>query len=201
MTKRILVPLASGSEEIEAVTVIDMMVRAGYEVVTASADPDGALTLTASRGVKITADCLLVDVADEEFDAVVLSGGLQGAQTFRDSTVLIEIVRQQMYDHKLVAAICAAPAVVLQHHQLYPQAIMTGHPNFKDQIPASHWRNKRVTYDVNHHLITSQGPGSAIEFGLEIIRTLSGTQLAQEVVLPMVPLPQLHYEKLGDSDV
>ncbi len=85
MTKKILVPIASGTEEMEAVTVIDMMVRAGYEVVVASAEFDGNLCVKASRGVTLTADCLLVDIADDEFDAVVLSGGVGGAEIFRDS--------------------------------------------------------------------------------------------------------------------
>ncbi len=120
MTKRILVPIAPGTEEMEAVTIIDILVRAGYQVVVASADFDGKLTMTASRGVTLTAECKLVDVADDEFDAVVLAGGVGGAENFRDSTLLVEIIKQQKYDGRLVAAICASPAVVLQHHDLFP---------------------------------------------------------------------------------
>jgi len=199
MTKRILVPIAPGTEEMEAVTIIDILVRAGYDVVVASADFDGKLTMKASRGVTLTADCKLVDVADDEFDAVVLPGGVGGAETFRDSPVLLEIVKQQKYDGRLVAAICAAPAVVLIHHDLYPGALMTGHPNFKEHIPDDLWRNRRVTYDVNHNLLTSQGPGTALEFAIEVIVQLSGKALAKEVALPMVPVPQLNYEKLGEA--
>ncbi|MCV5736892.1 DJ-1/PfpI family protein, partial [Escherichia coli] len=88
------VPIAPGTEEMEAVTVIDLMVRAGYDVTVASADFDGALTMKASRGVTLTADCKLVDIADDEFDAIVLSGGVGGAETFRDSTIMIEILKQ-----------------------------------------------------------------------------------------------------------
>lgn len=95
MTKRILVPIAPGTEEMEAVTIIDILVRAGYQVVVASADFDGKLTMTASRGVMLTAECKLVDVADDEFDAVVLAGGVGGAENFRDSTLLVEIIKQQ----------------------------------------------------------------------------------------------------------
>ncbi len=78
MNKKILVPIACGTEEMEAVTVIDMMARAGYDVTVASADFDGKLTLTASRGVILGAQCRLVDVADEQFDVIVLSGGVAG---------------------------------------------------------------------------------------------------------------------------
>lgn len=199
MTKKILVPIAPGTEEMEAVTVIDMMVRTGYDVVVASADFDGKLSMTASRGVTLTADCLLVDVADDEFDAVVLSGGLQGAEVFRDSPVLLEIIKQQQYDGKLVAAICAAPALVLQHHNLYPNALMTCHPSLQHTIASDKLRVKRVTYDIDHNLITSQGPGSALEFAMEIIIKLSGKAHAWRVAEPMVPLPNLHYNILGEQ--
>ncbi|MGD8173161.1 DJ-1 family glyoxalase III [Vibrio sp. TRT 21S02] len=199
MSKKILVPIASGTEEMEAVTIIDMMVRAGYDVVVASADSDGKLTMKASRGVTLTADCKLVDIADDEFDAIVLPGGVGGSETFRDSTILVEIVRQQMYEGKLVAAICAAPALVLQHHHLYPDALMTCHPSFQSHIPEQKWRVKRVTIDVNHNLITSQGPGTALEFAMEIIIRLSGKQHAWTVAEPMITIPTLQYHKLGDE--
>ncbi|EKO3485846.1 DJ-1/PfpI family protein [Vibrio fluvialis] len=199
MTKRILVPIAPGTEEMEAVTIIDILVRAGYQVVVASADFEGKLTMTASRGVTLTAECKLVDVADDEFDAVVLAGGVGGAENFRDSTLLVKIIKQQKYDGRLVAAICASPAVVLQHHDLFPGALMTCHPNFQDRIPQDLWRNRRVTFDVNNNLLTSQGPGTALEFAVEIIVQLSGKELAREVALPLVALPQLNYEKLGEE--
>lgn len=199
MTKRILVPIAPGTEEMEAVTIIDILVRAGYQVVVASADFDGQLSITASRGVILTAAHKLVDVADDEFDAVVLAGGVGGAENFRDSPLLMEVIKQQKYDGRLVAAICASPAVVLQHHDIYPGALMTCHPNFQSHIPQDLWRNRRVTFDVNNNLLTSQGPGTALEFAVEIIVQLSGKALAREVALPLVALPQLNYEKLGEE--
>lgn len=199
MTKRILVPIAPGTEEMEAVTAIDMMVRAGYEVTVASADFEGNLTITASRGVILGAQCLLVDVADEPFDVIILSGGVAGAEAFRDSPLLLEMIKQHMYEGKLLAAICAAPALVLQHHNLYPKALMTCHPNFRAHIPQDNWRAKRVTYDVNHNLLTSQGPGTALEFAMEIIILLSGKQHARQVAEPMVTVPVLNYHKLGEE--
>lgn len=199
MSKKVLVPIAPGTEEMEAITIVDMMVRAGYETIVASADFDGNLTMKASRGVTLTADCKLVDIADDEFDAVILPGGVVGAETFRDSTVLVEIVRQQAYEGKLVAAICAAPALVLTHHNLYPKALMTCHPSFQDHIAEQNWRVKRVTYDINHNLLTSQGPGTALEFAMEIIIQLSGKKHAWTVAEPMVTLPTLHYQKLGEE--
>lgn len=199
MKKCILVPIAPGTEELEAVTIIDILVRADYDVIVASADFSGQLSVMGSRGIILTAQCKLVDVADEEFSAVVLPGGVKGAEIFRDSTLLVEILRQQKYDGRLVAAICASPAIVLEHHQLYPRAIMTAYPSFQSHIPQDRWRNRRVTFDVNHNLLTSQGPGSALEFAIEIIAQLSGKTFAKQVALPLVPLPQLHYEKLGEE--
>jgi 4-methyl-5(b-hydroxyethyl)-thiazole monophosphate biosynthesis len=199
MTQRILVPIAPGTEEMEAVTIIDIMVRAGYDVMVASADFTGSLTLKASRGVILTADCRLIDVADDEFDAIILPGGVGGSETFRDSTILVEMIRQQKYDGRLVAAICAAPALVLQHHQLYPDAIMTCHPGFKDRIAKQQWRSKRVTYDVNANLLTSQGPGTALEFAMEIIILLSGKPYAWQIAEPMITAPNLNYHQFKNE--
>ncbi len=199
MSVKILVPIAPGSEEMEAVTIIDMMVRAGYDVTVASAAFDGALTMKASRGVTLTADCKLVDIADDEFDVIALPGGVGGAEVFRDSTVMVEILKQHIYEGKLVAAICASPALVLQHHNLFPQALMTCHPSFQSHIPESNWRSKRVTIDVNHNLITSQGPGTALEFAMEIIIKLSGKKHAWSIAEPMVTIPTLHYHKIGEA--
>ena len=198
MSKKVLVPIATGSEEMEAITIIDIMSRAGYDVVVASAEFSGQLTMKASRGVTLTADCRLVDIADDEFDAVILPGGVGGSEVFRDSTVLVEIVRQQMYEGKLVAAICAAPALVLAHHQLYPDALMTCHPHFEKYIPAKNWRVKRVTFDIHHNLLTSQGPGSALEFAMEIVIHLSGKAHAWSIAEPMMTMPVLHYHEIGE---
>jgi len=197
MSYNILVPIASGSEEMEAITIIDIMVRAGYKVTIASADPDGSLTMKASRGVTLTADCRLVDIADNEFDAILLPGGLPGSEVFRDSTLLIEMIKQHMYEGRLMGAICAAPAVVLRENQLYEKALMTCHPAFHDAIPSDLLRVKRVVMDVTHNLITSQGPGTALEFAMEVIIALSGKAHAWSVAEPMVTLPTLHYHELG----
>jgi 4-methyl-5(b-hydroxyethyl)-thiazole monophosphate biosynthesis len=201
MSISILVPIAAGTEEIEAITIIDTLIRAEYKVTVASVDPDGDLHVIGSRGIPLTAQVRLVDVADEEFDVIALPGGVGGAETFRDSTLLLEMIKQHHYDGKLLAAICATPALVLQHHNLFPNAIMTCHPGFRSAISESNWRDKRVTLDVNHKLMTSQGPGSALEFAMEIIIYLSGKAFAWSVAEPMVTLPNLNYQDLGKSRV
>lgn len=109
-TIKVAVCIAPGTEEMEAINTIDILLRAGFDVTIASVASDGALIMEGSRGIKLVADVPLVNVADEPFDCVVLPGGLAGSECFRDSPLLVEFVNQHKYDGKLVAAICAAPA-------------------------------------------------------------------------------------------
>lgn len=191
----ILVCLAQGTEEIEAICVIDVMVRAGFNVTTASADENGALILTGSRGIKLVADRPLVKVADQEFDCIVLPGGIDGATALGQSALVIEMLRQQECDEKWVAAICAAPALVLEKNGLFKDAYKTCHPAFIHQVPEKKRNFHRVYTSYDHKLITSQGPGTALEFAIEIVYILAGKEKAHEVVTPMVMLPTLNYEK------
>ncbi|MGF1884899.1 protein deglycase YajL [Photobacterium profundum] len=195
-TMTVAVCIAPGTEEMEAINTIDILLRAGFDVTTASVASDGALIVAGSRGIKLVADAALVTVADEQFDCVVLPGGVGGAECFRDSPLLVEFVEQHKYDGKLIAAICAAPALVLEHHNMFPTAIMTAHPAFQDYIPEERRRTKRVVYDVNGNLLTSQGPGTSQEFALEIIVRLAGKEKAAEVAGPMVVWPNMHYDVL-----
>lgn len=192
MSVSVLVCLAPGSEEIEAVTAIDLLVRAGVKVTTASVAGDGALEITCSRGVRLLADAALVDVADNTFDAIVLPGGLKGAECFRDSPLLVETVRQNHFAGKIIAAICAAPALVLEYHDLFPVANMTGFPSLKDKISAGKWSDRRVMHDPRVNLLTSQGPGSAMEFTLKLIELLLGRPKAAEVAAQLVMSPGIY---------
>jgi len=192
MSVSVLVCLAPGSEEIEAVTAIDLLVRAGVKVTTASVAGDGALEITCSRGVRLLADVALVEVADESFDAIVLPGGLKGAECFRDSPLLVETVRQTHFAGKIVAAICAAPALVLEYHDLFPVANMTGFPSLKDKISPLKWSDRRVMHDPRVNLLTSQGPGSAMEFTLKLIELLLGRPKAAEIAAQLVMSPGIY---------
>lgn len=175
-----------GSEEMEAVTTIDLMVRGGIKVTTASVASDGSLAITCSRGVKLLADAPLVQVADGDYDIIVLPGGLKGAEYFRDSPLLVETVRQFHLSGRIVAAICAAAGTVLVPHDIFPIGNMTGFPGLKDTIPEDQWVDKRVVWDPRVNLLTSQGPGTAIDFGLKIIDLLVGREKAYEVASSLV---------------
>ncbi len=192
MTKSALICLAPGSEEIEVVTSIDLLTRANIKVTTASVSSDGDLTITCSRGVKLLVDTPLIHVAEKIFDIIVIPGGLQGSQCFQNNTLLIEKIRQTHLDGHYVAAICAAPALVLEYHNLFPYSNMTGYPTLKDQIAAHKWVDKRVCYDKRYKLITSQGPGTAIDFSLKIIELLQGAQKAAEIAKQLILPPGIY---------
>ncbi|BET63482.1 DJ-1 family protein [Yersinia pseudotuberculosis] len=192
MSVSALVCLAPGSEETEAVTTIDILVRAGINVTTASVAGDGALEIICSRGVRLLADTRLVDVADQKFDVVVLPGGIKGAECFRDSPLLVATVRQTHNEGRLVAAICAAPALVLEHHQLFPVGNMTGFPSLKDKIAPNKWMDQRVVYDRRVNLVTSQGPGTSIDFALKIVFLLLGREKAEEIAWQLVLPPGIY---------
>lgn len=186
MSASALVCLAPGTEETEAVTTIDLLVRGGINVTTASVASDGNLTITCSRGVRLLADAPLVEVADGDFDVIVLPGGLKGAEAFRDSPLLVETVRQFHLSGRIVAAICAAAGTVLVPHELFPIGNMTGFPALKETIPDDQWQDKRVVWDPRVNLLTNQGPGTAIDFALKIIDLLVGREKAHEVAGQLV---------------
>jgi 4-methyl-5(b-hydroxyethyl)-thiazole monophosphate biosynthesis len=178
MSKTALVAVADGTEELEAVTMIDVLRRAGTEVTVASV---AKLQVTASRGVKLVADCLIDDCKDKMFDLVALPGGLPGAEHLRDSKTLIDMLKKQKQAGRLYAAICASPAVALAPHGLLDGKAATGYPGTQDKLPKA--VNQRVVTDGN--CITSQGPGTALEFAIELVRQLFDDAKAKQVADPM----------------
>ena len=192
MTASVLICIANGSEEIETVTTADLLVRAGVAVTLASVTDDGSVTITASRGIKLIADTPLIKVADDPFDAIVLPGGMGGAETFRDSPLVVEKVRRMHLDGKIVAAICAAPAMVLEYHQLFPIGNMTGYPSTREQIAANKWVDKRVYFDERVNLLTSQGPATTFDFALKLIELLVGRDIAANVASQLVLPPGIN---------
>jgi 4-methyl-5(b-hydroxyethyl)-thiazole monophosphate biosynthesis len=181
MTANVLVPIAEGTEEIEAVTIIDVLRRAKAQVTVASV---GALQITASRGVKIVADCLIEKCKEKVFDLIVLPGGIPGAEHLRDNPVLKEILMRQHTNGRLYAAICAAPAVVLQAHGLLENRLATCHPSFVEGLQDRSSVESRVVVDGN--CITSRGPGTAIAFSLKLVEMLFGKDKMEAVAAPMV---------------
>lgn len=181
MTINVLVPIADGTEEIEAVTIIDVLRRAEAQVTVASV---GALQVTAARGVKIVADCLIEDCKHTKFDLVVLPGGIPGAEHLRDSATLKEILVKQHSVGGLYGAICAAPAVVLEPHGLLKNRQATCHPVFVQELTDASAAASRVVVDGN--CVTSRGPGTAMAFSLKLVELLFGKDKMDAVAAPMV---------------
>ncbi|TVZ39943.1 4-methyl-5(b-hydroxyethyl)-thiazole monophosphate biosynthesis [Alteromonadaceae bacterium 2753L.S.0a.02] len=176
---KVLVAVADGTEEMEAVTITDVLVRAGAQVCTASVMPQ-QLTITASRGIKLMADCLITDCA-AEWDLIALPGGMPGAEHLSNCAPLIELIRTQLAADKWLGAICAAPAVVLGRHQLISLKTATCYPGFQAELAEQVARISQERVVVDGKLVTSQGPGSATEFALTLVQCLFGSDKAQQV--------------------
>ncbi len=181
MEKSVLIPIAEGIEEIEAVTLIDVLRRAGAQVTVAAVD---TLQITASRGVKLVADQRLAQCREEIFDLIALPGGVPGAEHLGESPELQEMLKKQNERSGLIGAICAAPALVLAAQGLLAGRQATCHPAFSHLLPVKEKIETRVV--VDGHIITSRGPGSAMEFALKLVELLYGLAKAAEVAGPML---------------
>ncbi len=177
MNKKALVPVADGTEDLEAVAVIDILRRAGTAVTVASVT--GNLQVKGSQGIQITTDCLISDCTSQAYDLVALPGGLPGVEHLRDSKELVQILNDQNAQGRLYGAICAAPAVVLQSHGLLENKIATCHPMFADRLKNRDSSKSKVIIDGN--CITSRGAGTAIDFALVLVEQLWGDQKRKEV--------------------
>jgi 4-methyl-5(b-hydroxyethyl)-thiazole monophosphate biosynthesis len=182
VTPKVLVPIADGTEEIEAVCIIDVLRRAEADVTVASVG--SGLQITASRGVKIVADVLLEQCRDATFDLIVVPGGMPGAEHLHASRTLQDLLKRQQDEDRWYAAICAAPAVVLQPLGLLRGKRATSHPAFMERLDAARAETGRVV--VDGRCVTSRGPGTALAFALKLVEVLFGTRKAQEVAGPML---------------
>ncbi len=177
MSVKILVPVADGTEDLEAVAIIDVLRRAGAQVTIASVS--GALSVKFSQGIKVSAECLIEDCLDKDYDLVVLPGGIPGVENLRDSEPLIQILKNQNKLGKLYGGICASPAVVLQPHGLLEGKKATCHPGFAAQLKNRDSSGAKVITDGN--CITSRGAGTAVDFALALVKRLFGAQKLADV--------------------
>lgn len=177
MEKTVLVPVADGTEELEAVAIVDILRRAGAIVTMASVS--GNRQITASRGVVISADCLIEECTGTPYDLVVLPGGIPGAQHLRDNPDLIHLLKAQRESGKLYGAICASPAVILDHHGLLKGKMATCHPGFTGEMKEGRLVDERVAQDGN--CLTSRGAGTAVEFALALVEQLFNEEKRHEV--------------------
>ncbi len=170
--------LATGFEEIEAVTIIDVLRRADVVVVTASL---GELTVVGSHGIAIVADRSIDDIDVLQFDAVVLPGGMPGSTHLRDDERVRRAASLAAERGRIVAAICAAPIALEAAGVLHGKNV-TSYPGC--ELPSAVRVDERVVEDET--IITSCGPGSALEFALTLARRLVGTAVAARVAQAML---------------
>ena len=178
---RVLVPLAQGCEELEAVTIVDLLRRAGIDVVTAGLDTQ---PVRASRGTVLIPDTSLDAALVNEYDMIVLPGGLPGADHLRDDPRIIELVSRMHAENRYTAAICAAPRV-LARAGLLDNRRATSYPGGIDvaDIPGIDYLEDAVVVDGK--VVTSRGPGTAMDFALELIELLVGKAKREEVEAPL----------------
>lgn len=180
-TPKALVLFADGFEDIEAVTAVDVLRRGGVEVVTASITDSNEVT--GAHGITMRTDALLADVADGEFDALVLPGGGPGTENLKNSPAVIDRIRRQKESGRLLCAICAAPTVLVEAGVLEPEQHVTCYPTCSVDLDRP-CANVPVVADGN--VITGQAPGSALLFALVMVQTLMGEKVAQKVARGMV---------------
>jgi 4-methyl-5(b-hydroxyethyl)-thiazole monophosphate biosynthesis len=173
--KKVLVTLAPGFEEIETITVVDILRRAGARVFLAATQTG---PVEGSRGVSVLPDGLLEGVNPDEYDLVVLPGGMPGTANLQKDPRVLDIIAR-MHDRKLpVAAICAAPTV-LQTAGILKNKKVTSHPSVRDKLTDVDYSEDRVVVDGN--VITSRGPGTAMEFALKLVEILFDKERVQTV--------------------
>ncbi len=179
--KRVLVPLASGFEEIEAITIVDVLRRAGVEVTLAGLTSG---VLEGSRGIRVQPDTTLDRVDAAAFDAIVLPGGMGGATAMSEDERLLAMLRAHHGAGRLTAAICAAP-MVLARAGIVDELRVTSHPSVRDRLGRAVVVAEPRVLRAGH-VLTSQGPGTAMEFALELVRELAGLEKASELARAMV---------------
>jgi len=172
--KKVLIPLAPGFEEIEALTVVDILRRAGAEV-TLAGTVDGPIK--GRNRIRVMAD-ISMDMAGVDYDMIVLPGGAEGTENLKKDQRVRHAVEDLYARKRLVTAICAAPSV-LSAIGITRDSIITGHPSVMHELKARKISDERVVADGN--IITSQGPGTAMEFAFKLVEALYGPEKVAEV--------------------
>ena len=177
---RVSILLAPGFEEIEAITIIDVLRRAEVEVTTLSAGGTGpgGLEVKGSHGIVVKADRALSAGSDEAWDMVILPGGMPGSTNLRDHEGVQALIKKQAQSGRKLGAICAAP-IALGAAGVLEGKKATSYPGFEKELRGAKVVADRVVRDGN--VITSRGPGTAMEFALEVAADLKGRPVADKL--------------------
>ena len=170
MTFRALIPVAEGVDDLQTVTLIDVLRRAEIEVVVASVE--GRRMLTCARGTRLTADGMLVDLLAQPFDLFVLPGGVVGCEHLAAHQPLMQMLKEQARAGRFYAAIAQAPGLVLQEGGVLKGRRMTCMESVSDQLSGCNYVDQPVVVDGN--CITAQGSAAALAFALALVEQLCG---------------------------
>ncbi|GGY46738.1 thiazole biosynthesis protein ThiJ [Bacterioplanes sanyensis] len=176
---KVVVFIADGSEEIETLTCIDVLRRAGIDTTVAAASSQ--TQITAAHGVRVQADCVAADCQQQQWDAVVLPGGMPGAENLNKHPAVKDIVMRQHEREGWIAAICASPAVVLADYQLLNGRRATCYPGFEEKLLESATMCVTEPIIVDGHFITSRGPATAMVFALRVVAAVAGDEKAHGI--------------------
>lgn len=180
---RALVLFAPGFEEIEAITIVDVLRRARIEVVLAGTERG---VLDGAHGIGVRADCSIDEVEAGDFDALILPGGMPNARALAAHPRCRQLLKDARSKDRYIAAICAAP-VALAAAGLIEGRRVTSHPSVQDELGGAHYVEQRVVRDGK--LMTSRGPGTALEFALALVADLVSPEVADELAAPMLMRP------------
>lgn len=181
---KILIPLAQGCEELEAVTLIDLMRRAQFEVITAGLEAE-ITPVRASRGTVLIPDTTLNDVVDQDFDMAALPGGLPGANHLASDSRLRRKLQAMAAAGQYTAAICAAPKALAQAGLLEGKRV-TSYPGALEDYAITAMDYVEESVVVDGRVVTSRGPGTAMDFTLTLIELLGGKTLRDKVEGPLL---------------
>ncbi|KAK1940376.1 putative 4-methyl-5(B-hydroxyethyl)-thiazol monophosphate biosynthesis enzyme [Babesia divergens] len=181
INNKALVAVANGSEDVEFITVVDVLRRAGVDVTTASVHNVNEVVL--AHGTKVVADVRIEEVATKTYALIVVPGGLPGSTHCAESETLIKMLFEQKGGNRYYAAICAAPSLVLAAGGILDkETAAVAYPGFEDTLPKL--GTGRVC--VSGKCVTSRAPGTAMEFALKLVEVLCGTQKKEQLKAAML---------------
>ena len=172
---KIIVPISNGFEEIEAISVIDICRRANIEAKIAAVEE---LLTVGAHNIKIQADCKIEDINSDDFDMIVLPGGLPNAFTLAENNKVQSLLKEFKEKKKKIAAICAAPYALHKADVLNKN--FTCYPSFEEKIRLNGYHNNDSIV-IDNDVITSRGPATAMVFALEIVNILCGEETYNQV--------------------
>lgn len=172
---KVLLFLAEGFEEIEALTTVDVLRRAEIVCDTCSLNHE---SVTGAHGIKVLADKIIDSINVDEYDAVVIPGGMPGAENLKSNSKVVDIVKKFNNEEKVVSAICAGP-IVLEKAKVTEGKKVTSYPGYEGELGNCNYLDDIAVGDGN--VITSRGPATAIYFALKLVEKLKGAEVVEKL--------------------